>query len=163
MDQRHRVPAAAAVLAGLVVSGSLLAVLAHTLWGRAGALLHAAFGLCMLGAAAFSVRPWVVGMAFDAVEDHLHSIAATAMGSAFAFGVVAVAYRRYREGAGIRVLDVIAVGASIVLPLGMAAVPDVSGVLQRAMFLIAYLWFGREAFSVRRHHPDRGVTAARSV
>jgi hypothetical protein len=81
---------------------------------------------------------------FDPTEDAVHSVAATAMGFAFAFGVVAVFLQRTRPRRR-RVSDTVAVGASIVIPLAMVAWPDVGGVLQRMMFVIAYLWYGVEA------------------
>jgi hypothetical protein len=33
------------------------------------------------------------------------------------------------------------------LPLLMASQTDIIGLLQRAMFTVAYIWYGREAFS----------------
>lgn len=32
----------------------------------------------------------------------------------------------------------------------MSAAPDLAGMLQRAMFLVAYLWYGREVLSLDR-------------
>jgi hypothetical protein len=43
---------------------------------------------------AFSVRPWIEAHPFDPVEDGLHSFTATAMGFAFAFGVLACLLKR---------------------------------------------------------------------
>jgi hypothetical protein len=47
--------------------------------------------------------------------------------------------------AGWWLLDAVVVTASVVLPLGMAAWPEIDGLLQRAMFAIAYLRYGAEA------------------
>ncbi len=152
------------LLFGLSVVG--LAVTARAWWGPWAAGLHFAFGALLTATAAFATRPWT-GAPFDATEDALHSATATAMGFAFAFGVVAAAIRRGRlGGAGghgvrlgrlggggghgvrhvaARVADVTAVAASFALPLAMSALPAVDGVLQRLMFVIAYVWYGLAA------------------
>ncbi len=109
-----------------------------------GGVLHAAFGTAMFVVAAFASRSWR-DASYDATEDLVHSIGATAMGFAFAGGVAAAAIteaRRTRRPP--RTLDVVAVAASVVLPLGMVALPDVAGLLQRVMFTVAYVWYGRE-------------------
>ena len=108
-------------------------------------MLHGAFGVLMVATAAFSHRPWENAAPFDATEDLLHSIAATAMGFAFAFGVAAVAFR-HGFSRWPRPLDLPAIAAAVVLPLGMSALPDYAGLLQRLMFLVAYIWYGFEAF-----------------
>jgi hypothetical protein len=124
-------------------------------WGPIGRSLHATFGVLMLLAAVFPARSWEAAAAFDATVDLAHSFAATAMGFAFAFGVVAVAVRRRspavgRVGAAVGVLDIVAVVASVVLPVGMVVLPDAAGLLQRSMFAIAYLWYGSEAVRPER-------------
>jgi Protein of unknown function (DUF998) len=121
-----------------------LASLCVRYWGRWAAMSHVAFGLFMTAAAAFSARPWVAGAAFDPTEDALHSVAATAMGFAFAFGVAAQAMHRQRQGRRWRILDVIAVAAAVVVPLSMSAWPQFAGLYQRGIFVIAYLWYGVE-------------------
>jgi hypothetical protein len=115
-------------------------------WGSIGQGLHGAFGALMAAAAAFSHRPWQPGRDFDSTEDLLHSVAATGMGFAFAAGVVATAVVAARRGDRRRTaLDVVAVVASLVLPLAMGVLPQVDGVLQRLMFAVAYAWYAREA------------------
>ena len=119
-------------------------------WGSVAALLHTAFGLLMVAAAVFSSRSWEPDAPFDAVEDVLHSVVATTMGFAFAFGVAAVAWWLWRAGGGWRWFDAIAVAASVVLPLGMVVLDGYAGVLQRPIFVVAYLWYGAEAVRVLR-------------
>ncbi len=104
---------------------------------------------CLFGVATFSLRSWQSGVPFDRTEDLLHSVAATAMGFAFALGVTASAWWPGRP-TRFRVLDVVAIAASVVLPLAMSASTDYTGVLQRAMFAIAYLWYLREAVEATR-------------
>jgi hypothetical protein len=127
----------------------LLAAITRRVWGHVGATLHAVFGLSMLATAAFSTRSWVPDAPYDPTVDTLHSIAASAIGFAFALGIVAVAVRARR--AGLRrwwLLDLTALLASVLLPLGMLLRPDAAGLLQRSMFAIAYAWYVAE--SLRR-------------
>jgi hypothetical protein len=132
--------------AGFVLLGSavvVLAVVSRTRWPLAGTFLHGAFGVLMVTAAVFSARSWERAAPFDETEDLLHSIAASTMGLAFAAGVVIVLVARRSTGVGL--LGPLAVVASMAIPLAMTAWPEGSGALQRLMFAIAYLWYGREA------------------
>jgi hypothetical protein len=68
------------------------------------------------------------------------------MGMGFAFGTMAVGTRRVRLGGRVHALDVIGFAAAFVLPAVMFLfTPDIFGILQRALFLIAYAWYGIEA------------------
>jgi hypothetical protein len=139
---------------GFVLLGVSVLALARTTgprWGLSASGLHATFGGLMIAAAVFSSRPWDTTAPFDRVEDVLHSVAATGMGFAFALGVAAVAWRRH--GAGVRPhwRDGVAVLAAVALPLAMTWWPGSAGALQRAMFLVAYTWYGLEA--VATTHP----------
>jgi hypothetical protein len=128
----------------------LLAAANRRHWGAAGSMLHGLFGILMVATATFSSRSWVEGAPFDATEDLLHSVTATGMGFAFAGGAVAV-WIGDRHLCGFRRgVTLLAVTASVVLPLGMVRWPDIAGVLQRAMFAIAYLWFGTESIVAQR-------------
>ena len=62
-------------------------------WGAWGRLTHRVYGVGLVATAAFSHRPWEP-IPFDAFEDTLHSVAATAVGVAFVVGVTIVAFRR---------------------------------------------------------------------
>lgn len=128
---------------GLAVLG--LSASLRSVWARGTMWFHASFGACMTAAAAFSHRPWMAGIPFDPVEDFLHSCAATAMGFAFALGVLVRFFQRKRTqepGSG---FDIAAVVAACVCPLLMVWLPGVEGLLQRLMFLTAFLWYGNEA------------------
>ena len=114
-------------------------------WGRWGTFFHGMFGVLMTATAAFSHRPFTPGIMFDRTEDLLHSVTATAMGFAFAAGVVAVMVHRPGRLTSRRALDVAALVASVIIPLGMAAWSGSAGLLQRSMFLVAYLWYATEA------------------
>lgn len=114
-------------------------------WGTWGVVFFGAFGVFMISTAAFSHRPWQTGVPFDEFEDLLHSVTASGMGLAFAAGVVAVTLRRGSGAMRARAFDVVAVLASVVLPMGMANWASVGGLLQRLLFLIAYVWYAVEA------------------
>jgi hypothetical protein len=136
--------------AGFVLFGLGVIWIAATLkdrWGRWGTALHSAFGVLMVTTAAFSHKPWRAGIPFDATEDVLHSVAATLMGFAFAIGVIAVVLHRRPRRQPTDPLALLVVSASVVLPIGMGVAPNVAGVLQRAMFLAAYAWYGSEVMS----------------
>ena len=121
------------------------------LWPPVATALHLVFAVCMVSVAAYSTEPWIEGLEFDATEDTLHSVAATVMGFAFAFGVLAVAAapRRGRR----RWFDGVAMVASVVLPLGMTQFASVAGVLQRLMFGVAYCWYAAEGSKGSRPWP----------
>jgi len=122
-----------------------LSALAAESWGRVGSAFHRTFGILMLATAVFSHRPLALNASFDHTEDLLHSTATTVMGFAFAFGVLAVMVVSHRRSTRKRVLDSIAIAASVVIPLGMVVWGDYAGMLQRLMFLVAYIWYGGEA------------------
>ena len=122
-----------------------VASFARTTWGRWGAWLLGAFGFFMVAAAVFSNRPWLPGVPSDSFEDFLHSAASTAMGFAFAGGLVAVGIGRRLPSGLDRAFDLLALAASVLLPIGMSVSTQYAGFLQRSMFLIAMAWFSREA------------------
>ena len=122
-----------------------LASYKKTVWARSVYLMQLVFALFMIGTAAFSHKPWLAGVSVDYTEDLLHSITATGMGFAFAFGVVLRFMQRDRNEILSRIFDVIAILAAIALtPIG-GCLPSIAGLLQRVMFAVAYLWFAYEA------------------
>lgn len=122
---------------------------------------HAGFSVCMLGAATFSTRPWFVA-AYDATEDSLHSVAASVMGFCFALGVVSSLFDRTGARRSIRLVDALAIGASVLVPIAMFSLGIGAGLLQRAMFAIALWWYidVRETGAVARDNRD--VTSQRN-
>jgi len=123
----------------------MLSIAARALWPRLTYWCNLLFALAMFAAAAFSHAPWLAGVAADGFEDFLHSIAATGMGFAYCLGVVARFLRRPRGALVGRTLDVVALTVAVVLPLLLAAASEYAGLVQRIMFGVAYIWFGREA------------------
>lgn len=149
------------VLFGLSVI--LLASLRRQRWGTWATTMHAGFGALLVAAAAFAHRPWMAGEDVDRIDDVLHSIAATSMGFVFVSGVVLTALRRSRDDLWPRAFDLIAVAASVAIPLGMTARPDVDGVLQRLMFVVAYAWYAAEAGRATHDRGTDGFAESRST
>jgi hypothetical protein len=130
------------ILFGLAVLR--LAQLRRRSWNRAGTVLHGAFGVSMLAVAAFSTRPWEAGSAYVKNEDLLHSVFATIMGISFIAGVIAVGVSRRPPNLTAAMPEVAAVAIASIVPLTQST--SVWGLLQRAMFLTAAVWYTREAF-----------------
>ncbi len=114
-------------------------------WDKWTGRLHVAFGVLMIATAAFSARSWVAEAQFDPIEDVLHSFTSTAMGFAFALGVLGAMLHKLRQGSRRVMFDVLAMAAATLIPICMSIWGDVDGLLQRLMFLIAYAWYVREA------------------
>lgn len=117
---------------------------ADQFWSRTARTFHYAFGVLMVAAATFSARPADPTLPYASTEDVIHSVAATAMGFAFAIGVALVGYTRAAAGGRFSVLDVVAVLASIVIPLAMVSWDGSAGLVQRVMFAIAIAWYVTE-------------------
>lgn len=111
--------------------------------GWPGTAAHLGFAVGMLGVAAFAHAPWVEGVPFVASEDLLHSVFASVVGFGFIAGVLAVTLARRPFSWRRAVPDLLALGVAMVVPLMMSA--PVWGLLQRLMFLVAALWYAREA------------------
>jgi Protein of unknown function (DUF998) len=144
------------VLLGLAVTA--LALTAGTRWGRWPAVLHYAFGACMIAAAAFSTSPWYRAP-YDPTEAGIHGFLASTMGVVFAAGVIAAAVHAHRHALprGLA-LDITAVTAVVVTAVAMTAIPSVGGAFQRIMFAVAYAWYAAEAIrmpglGIRREVP----------
>ena len=126
-----------------------------TTWARGTYWMQLTFAVSMLGTAAFSHKPWLAGASIDPVEDFLHSLTATGMGFAFAFGVVVRFLQRGKNEKLLRTFDSTAILAATVLtPIG-GAMPEIAGLLQRTMFAIAYLWFIHEAMYPKSDDENR--------
>lgn len=88
------------------------------------------------------------GLPFGAFEDFLHSVTATGMGFAFCLGVYARFAQCNRMKRLNRALDVLALVAGTGMPMLSAIFPDSAGVIQGAMFVVTYLWYGTEALGM---------------
>lgn len=115
-------------------------------WPRLGQFLHGLFGLFLIAAAVYSHRPYLDGVDYDRLEDALHSIAATGMGFAFAAGVLVVGWRRIPR---LSTTDIAALAAAVLIPIFMMLTSGYAGLAQRAMFVIAYVWYFLELRDTR--------------
>jgi hypothetical protein len=118
-------------------------------WARSTYWMHRVFGMCMIGTAAFSHKPWLTNVPFDPFEDFLHSVTATGMGFAFALGVVGRVLQREESEILKKAWDVVAIIAATALPPLGELWPSIAGLLQRTLFLVAYLWYAHEAVTAR--------------
>ena len=124
-------------------------------WTRWHTFFFRTFAMTMIAVAVFSHKPWNPHAPFDAAEDVLHSIAATAMGFAVILGVLTRSLSRPRRHVVSRALDVLVAASGTAIPLAMLTWPDASGLLQRVMFGAAYVWFAHEALAPNPSNADR--------
>lgn len=115
-------------------------------WSR---LAFRLYGVAMIATAAFSHMPWE-NVPYDSIEDTLHSVAASTVGAAFTIGVALVAVHRGPGQRQARIFDVTAVTAALVIPMLMFNIEGIAGLVQRIMFVVAYIWFGLEAIRAMR-------------
>ncbi len=105
------------------------------------------FGSSLFLTAFFHHAPIVPDLPFNELEDTLHSTFATVTGFAFTFFAISVAFidtTRFRK--------IIAVGTGILatlLSLLIFTVPDLAGIWQRLMFIVAFAWLMYFLFSNR--------------
>ena len=133
------------VLYGVAVL--LLVMLMRRRWSSALLLVHGVFGICMIGNAVFSSKPWDKSMPFDLLEDTLHSWMSGLVGTAFSLGVLMVFFRRARSEYLSKGFDVFAILVAIAVSITMMGSLGVNGLVQRLMFFVSYLWYGKEALS----------------
>ena len=127
-----------------------LVAAAYSTWTRAARWMHLTFGIMMIGTAVYAHRPFLPGVPYDVVEDWLHSFTATLMGFVFSLGVFFRLLQRAREDRKLRLLDLSALASAIFIPLLMISFPGITGLVQRVMFLVAYLWYGTEAWQLKK-------------
>lgn len=124
-----------------------LASLRASAWRWAGTALHLAFGIGLICGAVYSTKPWWEGASYVESEDLLHSVCATVVGIGFVGGVVAVMVARRLPSTTAAIPDILAIVVTTTIPLMMWA--DIWGLLQRAMFVTAAIWYGHEAWLAR--------------
>jgi hypothetical protein len=135
----------------------VLAGIAASRWGPVATVLFRVYGISMIATAAFAHRPWL-DVPYDIVEDNLHSLTATVVGFTFTIGVLLVAIGRGPGTAAARTFDAAAVISALVISLMVVNVTGLSGLAQRVMFGIGYVWFGLEAIRSARDARRRAMT-----
>jgi hypothetical protein len=113
-------------------------------WRPLGTMFHLAFGVSMFGVAAFSTKPWEANAPYVDSEDFLHDIFASTLGFSFIAGAVTVMIVRRNRTVRGALPDLAAIAITSAVPLTIST--SIWGLLQRAMFLTAALWYGREAW-----------------
>jgi hypothetical membrane protein len=153
----QNMPGAWVMQAGFIAFGAAVALAAMLqLRGRpASSAALIVFGLAMIAAAIWSHLPIDPALGGSAAEDDIHTIAASTMGAAFVIAAALGLMRR--RFATSNFLGWLALGAAILFPVAMAALPDFAGVFQRIMFGISFVWILREM------GPQRGAAARRRV
>mgnify|MGYP000194249481 FL=1 len=117
-------------------------------WSYTAYLCHWWFSTMMISTVAFSHKPWLADEPFDYFEDLLHFVTATLAGFAIAFGVVFQWWFRYRQSSLTKLftlLSLFVVGTATFFPLLMLWLTQWDGLLQRGIFICAYVWYGHEA------------------
>lgn len=96
------------------------------------------FGIALIGVAVFQHRPIIPDLAYDLMEDQLHSIFANIVGTSFTLLAFSMAFiekmkRKRLQAAGVAII-------ACILSIGMFLFPQFGGVLQRSMFFLAFGW-----------------------
>lgn len=111
-------------------------------WVRSALLL---FGSGLIAAAIWSNAPVIEGLPSDLREDQLHSLASGAVGFAFALACAARLFAP--KGDTKDILSWAGLLISVLIPLAMGELPQIRGLLQRAMFVFSYVFVLREFVS----------------
>lgn len=139
--------------AGFIVYGIAVFVLSlvNKSWSVLARITHGVFGICMIGNAVFSSRPWQVGMPYSELEDLLHSWMSGLVGTAFTIGVILVFFLRKPSDILAKLFDVMAVLVSIgVTVLMFGSAENIAGLVQRIIFAVSYLWYAKETLAGNR-------------
>ncbi len=132
-------------LSGLGVLGVTIAR-AHV-WRIIPTISIALFGTFWMLTAVFSTASWRADAPVDLAESTTHSVFASAM-AVIVVGSLVLGLRPATDGYPTlmwRAVTLLFAAAATFLPLGAALAPDIGGLLQRLMFLVAYVWFLGEA------------------
>ncbi len=113
-------------------------------WWPLPRLLHRVAGAMMLAAVAFTDRSWDPNAPYDRLENIVHSAVATAGSVSFSLGVLLVLEQKRQQHGRIPLLEVVVLATEIVLPPLMLVWVEWTGVIERAMFSAAYVWYGCE-------------------
>lgn len=101
-------------------------------------ILLSIFGLSLVFTGIFHHAPIIEGVIFNSLEDKLHSIFATIVG--FSFTIYAISSAFIEEAVKHRVIDITVGFTATILSVLMIYLPDYSGIWQRAIFIISFIW-----------------------
>ena len=143
----QNVPTAWIARAALFASGigvlGAVALKAST-WSRATNISFTAFATLWIISSFFSTKSWVSGTPFNAVENAIHSYAASAM-AIVVLGALVLTFTKHSASRIDRLLALTLASAATFLPLASLLVPEFGGMFQRLMFFYTYFWFARHA------------------
>ncbi len=96
------------------------------------------FGFSLIGAALYQHAPIIAGVAFDAMEDRMHSLFSSVTGASFTVFALSAAFILRHRTAKVSALSVGVL--AIVLSVLIFTVTEYRGIWQRAMFIVAFGW-----------------------
>ena len=86
----------------------------------------------------FHHAPIIDGFIFNSFEDKLHSIFATIVG--FSFAIYAMSSAFIEKAVRYRIIDIAVGFTATILSVLMSYLPNYSGIWQRAIFVISFVW-----------------------
>lgn len=101
-------------------------------------ILLSIFGLSLALTGIFHHAPIIEGVIFNSFEDKLHSIFATIVG--FSFAIYAMSSAFIEKAVRYRIIDIAVGFTATILSVLMSYLPNYSGIWQRAIFIISFLW-----------------------
>jgi len=101
-------------------------------------ILLSIFGLSLMLTGIFHHAPIIDGFIFNSIEDKLHSIFATIVG--FSFTIYAVSSAFIEKTVRYRIIDIAVGFTATILSVLMSCLPNYSGIWQRAIFVISFVW-----------------------
>jgi hypothetical protein len=140
----------------------LLVGIAGDLWGEWGRRALRFYAAATISAGVFAHGPWE-DVPFDRLEGYLHTVAAFFAGAGFALGVLVIGSRRPPGADWRRGLDVLALIAVSVLPVTMLLFDDYTGIQQRFLALIGFVWLIAETMRVHVWSARADMSRARQM
>lgn len=101
-------------------------------------ILLSVFGLGLVFTGIYHHAPIIEGIIYNSLEDNLHSIFASIVG--FPFTVYAISSVFIEKQVKHRVINIIVGFIATFLSVLMGYMPDYSGVWQREIFIISFIW-----------------------
>jgi len=96
------------------------------------------FGLSLMLTGIFHHRPIIEGVDFNHFEDKLHSVFASIVG--FSFTIFAVSSAFIEKVIKHRIIDISVGFIATMLSMLILYLPDYSGIWQRLIFIISFIW-----------------------
>lgn len=119
-------------------------ILKSSTWSRTTNFAFTAFGTLWIVSSLFSTKSWIVGTPFNAVENAIHSYAASGM-AIVVLGAIVIGFTKQPVSLVDRLLALALASAATLFPLASVLAPEFGGLFQRVMFFYTYLWFGLQA------------------